>query len=461
MWVLQVRALGGLSWAEFTLAYTPPPSKLSRLARIGRLTSKVGGRYLGQKVKGVFQQDEDRTRDTRKVQVEGAQRVAKAMGQLKGAAMKVGQQMAQVVDGMDLPPEVGVALRQLNDKAEPVPFAIIRQEIERQLDGPISKHFATIDPAPLGTASLAQAHAATLHDGRQVVVKVLHEGIESSVDTDLAALRRILISGRILNRPKAEINAVFEEVRARLMEELDYYQEAANLEFFADAFQDDPDILVPRSHPSLSTARVLTMDRLQGVPLESFRKTASPGAKQRASLALARSFFRMTFELQALHADPHEGNYLFLPDGRVGILDFGCVKRFNEFWMADYARVAQASIRGNRDQTISACLKMGVLTGPSPAAEDLLWSFSKAIGAPFSGVYKLGAIPDPVTQKMRELGPKFLRHREIQTPQDVLYLHRSLAGLYSILRRLEAEADWGVMLEPWYQMAIDRAEGRS
>lgn len=442
------------------MAYTPPPSKFSRLARIGRLTSKVGGSYLGQKVKGVFQKEEDRARDTRQMQVEGAQRVAKAMGQLKGAAMKVGQQMAQVVDGMELPPEVGVALRQLNDKAEPVPFAVIREEIERQLDGPISQHFASIDPAPLGTASLAQAHAATLHDGQQVVVKVLHEGIEGSVDTDLAALRRILISGRILNRPKAEIDDIFDEVRDRLMEELDYYQEAANLEFFADAFQDDPDIVVPRSHPALSTERVLTMDRLSGVPLDEFLKTASPQAKHRAAVSLARSFFRMTYELLALHADPHEGNYLFMPDGQVGILDFGCVKRFDEYWMADYARVAEAAIQGDREAVSAAVLKMGVLTGPSPAAEALLWSFTQTIGKPFAGPYKLGAIPDPVAEKMRTLGPKFLRHPEIQTPRDVLYLHRSLGGLYSILCRLEAEADWGAMLSPWYRMAIDRAEGR-
>ncbi|MFT5585272.1 MAG: putative unusual protein kinase regulating ubiquinone biosynthesis (AarF/ABC1/UbiB family) [Cognaticolwellia sp.] len=445
---------------EHPLDYTPPPSKFSRLARIGRLTSKVGGSYLGQRVKGVFQKDEDRARDTRKMQVEGAQRVAKAMGQLKGAAMKVGQQMAQVVDGMDLPPEVGVALRQLNDKAEQVPFAVIREEIERQLDGPVTQHFASIDPAPLGTASLAQAHAATLHDGRQVVIKVLHQGIESSVDTDLSALRRILISGRLLNRPKAEIDTIFEEVRARLMEELDYYQEAANLEFFADAFQDDPDICVPRSHPSLCTGRVLTMDRLSGVPLDDFLKTASPQAKQRAAMTLAHSFFRMTYELQALHADPHEGNYLFMPDGQVGILDFGCVKRFNEFWIADYARVADASISGDKALAMEATIKMGVITEASPAAEDLVWSFSQAIAEPFAGVYKLGAIPDPVAEKMRALGPKFLRHPEIQTPQDVLYLHRALGGLYSILCRLEAEADWGAMLRPWHKVAIDRAEGR-
>lgn len=443
------------------MAYTPPPSKLSRLARIGRLTSKVGGSYLGQKVKGVFQKDADRERDTRKMQVEGAQRVAKAMGQLKGAAMKVGQQMAQVVDGMDLPPEVGVALRQLNDKADPVPFSVIQAEIEAELEGPITQHFAAIDPAPLGTASLAQAHAATLHDGRQVVVKVLHEGIEGSVDTDLAALRRVLVTGRILNRPKAEIDAIFDEVHARLMEELDYYQEAANLEFFASAFADDPDIQVPRSHPSLSTGRVLTMDRLPGVPLQAFLQTATPQAKHRAAMALAQSFFRMTYGLRALHADPHEGNYLFGPDGQVGILDFGCVKRFDEYWIADYAQVADAAIQGDRPRAIQNALKMGVLTHPSPAAEELIWAFAETIAEPFSKPYKLGAIPDPVADKMRVLSPKFLRHPEIQTPQDVLYLHRSLGGLYSLLSRLEAEANWGEMLRPWTQLAIDRAAGRS
>ena len=436
-------------------------SRLRRMARLGGLSSRVGSSYLGQRVKGVFQDEELRQRAVDKLHIENAERIAQTMGAMKGAAMKVGQQIAQVVEGMDLPPEVAAHLRTLNDKAEPVPFEVVKAEIERELEASVDELFDRIDPEPLGTASLAQAHAAWLADGTAVVVKVLHPGVEDSVDSDLSALKSIFIGGRVLNRDRGEIEDIFSEIRDRLQEELDYYKEAANLEFFRGALAEVDGVRVPGTYPKLCTERVLTMDRLPGVPLDTFLKVASDEARQRAGVALAQTFFTMIYDLRALHADPHAGNYLFELDGTVGLLDFGCVKRFDEYFVADYARVAEAAFVRDRDEVIKILKPMGSLTSDNPKAADLLWDLVDIMAVPFrEGTLTAGSQEDSLQDRIRSLGPRFLLYPEIRTPKDMIYLHRSLAGTYAMLRRLKTEADWGEMSHPFHRLAIDRAEGR-
>lgn len=437
-------------------------SRLRRVARLGGLSSRVGSSFLGQRVRGIFQDEALRREAMDRLYVENAEKIARTMGSMKGAAMKVGQQLAQVVEGMDLPPEVAASLRSLNDRAEPVDFSYIHQEIERQLEAPIEELFQRVDPEPLGTASLAQAHAAWLPDGTAVVVKVLHPGVEDTVEADLGALKSIFVGGRVLNRSRGEIEDIFAEIRDRLYEELDYYQEAANIEYFRRELSDLDGLRIPGTYPKYCTARVLTMDRLPGVPLETFLKIAGDGARQRAGLTLAHTLFRMIYDLRTLHADPHAGNYLFESDGTVGLLDFGCVKRFDEYFVADYARLALAAIAGDRDAAIAKLRGMGALEGDRQGAEDLLWELVEAMASPFrEGFSVAGGHADSLQERIHRLGPRFVRYPEIRTLRDMIYLHRSLAGTYSMLRQLHTEADWGALIRPYLRLAIDRAEGRA
>ena len=435
--------------------------KLSRLARLGGLTSRVGSSYLGQQLKGAFQDRDTARQELDQTHRKNAERVVQTMGKLKGAAMKVGKNLAQVVEGMDLPPEVGSMLRTLNDKAEPVPFEDIRRQIEASLGPTLEELYASVDPVPLGTASLAQAHAATLHDGREVVIKVLHDGVEDHVDADLGALKSMFITGRVLNRSKAELEDLFAEISARLNEELDYYQEAANIEMFRRNFADHPGLKMPATHPTLCTDRVLTMDRMHGLTLEQWLPTASAKARQDAGMNLAMLFFESIYRHRALHADPHEGNYLFQPDGTVALLDFGCVKRFDEHWLCTYARLADACIAGERGAAIPLLREIGGLVGEEPAAEDLLWEFIEVLAHPFRhGRYTAGGAEDPTHQDLKKVLPRFLRYPQIRTPREMVFLHRSLGGTYGMLAKLRVRADWGELASTYHQLAIDRAEGR-
>lgn len=441
------------------MASKPTSSRFGRLARLGGLTSRVSSSYLGQRVKGVFQDADTRRDALEKLHLENAERVVETMGALKGAAMKVGQSLALATDGMNLPPEVSRILGKLNDQAEAVPFDLIQSSIEAELDGSLSSLFADFDEEPLGTASLAQAHAARLPDGRRVVVKVLHHGIEANVDSDLRALRAILTAGQVLRRPKEELDNAFAEIRERLYEELDYYQEAANLEFFRRNMV-MPGLKVPASVPSHSTGRILTMERLQGSNLDTFLEHASPEAREKAATLIVRSFHDMFYRLRALHADPHGGNYLFEHDGSVGMIDFGCVKRFDAYWVADYARMARGIVLSEPQQMREAARRLEVLTSDADEAFEVTYALGEAIVGPLRAEHYDINDSDDVIEKVQAHVPAVLRRKDVQGPRHLIYLHRTLGGVYGMLRKLGLAYPYRQVFLSHTAHAIAVAEGR-
>jgi len=420
----------------------------------------VSSSYLGQRVKGAFQDAEIREKALSKLHLQNAERVVDTMGALKGAAMKVGQSLALAIDGVDVPPEVSRILSKLHDSAEPVPFEDIRATVEEELGGTLEDLFLSFDEEPLGSASLAQAHAAQLPDGTQVVVKALYAGIENSVDADLGALRSLMVTSRMLRRDPAEVTAMFDEVRTRLHEELDYYKEAAHLEEFHAAYEGVEGIRIPKTYPSHCTGRVLTMDRLIGCSAEDFAASASPEAKQRAGDLLVQTFYDMTYRLRALHADPHGGNYLFAPDGSVGIIDFGCVKRFDMYWIAHYAEMALGFIDDDMDRAMPKAMEVGILAKRDPPAEDVLRDVAQTVCTPLMVPhYTCGASEDTVTARMARLAPSVIRYPSLQSPPDLIFLHRSLGGIYALLRKLGHSHDYGTLFRRHAEHAIGVAEG--
>ncbi len=440
----------------------PPSSRIGRLSRLGRLGGRVGGSYVKQKVKGLFQDPDKQRRALERLNIDNADQLVETLSTMKGAAMKLGQGMANVATGLDLPEEVTSRLAKLHKDAEPISFRVIQEDIEAQLERPLHVAFARFDPRPIGTASLGQAHAATLPDGREVVVKVLHRGIDGSVKSDLAALKALMLTGRFLRRNRGEVDAIFDEIRARLEEELDYLQEAANIHEFSQMFGETPGVRVPTVHPGWSTERVLTMDRLPGVGIDRFIQDSTPQARQRAGITLANLLFEQIFRHRTLHADPHPGNYLFEPDGSVGLLDFGCIKRFDEYWIAHYARAGLAAVEGRKADCMQACRDLGALHGASPEAEELLWQMVSTLLHPMTqGRYTVGAHDDTVLERIAPIGHKLVRYPQVRAPRDLVYLHRALGGTYVLLRRLVVRGDFGAILREHAGYAIAHADGRA
>lgn len=444
------------------MAHDKPPSRLRRIAQLGGLTSRVTGKYVAERVKEMVSGSEVGKAAMERLHVDNAKDLADTMARLKGAAMKVGQNLALFADQLDLPPEVGKVLSRLHTEADPVPFETIREDVEKELGAPLDELFASFDPEPLGTASLAQAHPAQLPDGTDVVVKVLHRGVDDSVHTDLLALKGILISSRALRRSREEIDDVFAELKDQMTRELDYLQEAAHLHAFQQVFGDDPRVRIPTYHPSHSTERVLTLDRLPGIHIDAFLETATPEARAAAGRNMALAYFDQIFVHRMLHCDPHPGNYLFEPDGRVGILDFGAVKRFDEFWIGTYSRIALAMQTGDRDAAMQACIDLGAWDGKDPEAGEALWTFVRGLGNAFRrGEITLGAREEDLLDELRPAIEGLVKHPSIRAPRDVLMLHRSLGGLYALGRRLGTTMDFGAELTRHAEAALARAEGRA
>jgi predicted unusual protein kinase regulating ubiquinone biosynthesis (AarF/ABC1/UbiB family) len=433
----------------------------SRLRRIGRLTGRVGRRMVGARVASLFSGEERRERLHREAFVDSARRVAGDLGHLKGAAMKLGQGLALAADSLDLPEDVRAQLSRLHDSAEPVPFADIRATVESALGAPLEDRFSRFDEAPLGTASLAQAHAAALPDGTEVVVKALHPGVRESVDVDLALVRTFARNIPGMRRRRRELDAALDLVAERLKEELDYDHEAANLHRFAALYADDPDVTVPGLHPGWSTETVLTLDRMRGMSFERFEAEGSPGARQRAGMLLARTFLEQVFVFRTLHADPHPGNVRFDPDGRIQLLDFGCVQRFDEYFVAHYAHIILGSLGGDRARVLRAMRDIGIWQGDSAGAGDLLWRYCQTIIVPFTrGRFTLGGPEDDLVDRVKSVGAGFVRYPEVQGPPPLVYLHRTLGGVYTLMRRLVVGADWVPLLRRYGEHAIAVAEGR-
>lgn len=438
-----------------------PSDPPSRLRRLSRLTGRVGRRMVGSRIAGAFTGAETRERLHREAFVDSARRVANDLGHLKGAAMKFGQGLALAADSLELPQDVRDQLSRLHADAEPVPFADIRATVEDALGAPLDARYARFDEVPLGTASLAQAHAAALPDGREVVVKVLHPGVRESVGVDVALVKTFLRNMPGMRRRRAELDAAMALVQQRLEEELDYDHEAANLHTFAALYADDPDVTVPGLHPGWSTDRVLTLDRLDGATFEDFEATGSRAAKQRAGMLVARTFLEQTFVHRTLHADPHPGNVRFSPDGRIQLLDFGCVQRFDEYFVAHYAHIILGSLDGDRERVLQAMKDIDIWTGDSAGAGDLLWQYCQQIIVPFTrGAYTIGGPDDDMVERATKGGHGFVRYPEIQGPPPLVYLHRSLGGIYTLARRLVVTADWRDMLTRYCAHAIAVAEGR-
>ena len=194
------------------------------------------------------------------------------------------------------------------------------------------------------------------------------------------------------------------------------------------ALKDMDGIRIPTHFPSHSTDRVLTMSRLYGVPVSEFVENSTPEARQRAAMNLVTVFHEMAYKLRALHSDPHPGNYLFEEDGTVGLLDFGCVKRFDVYFMANYARMGCAGIAGNRDETLDLAREIGALKGDDPAAEELLWQPGDIMEFPSGKTCIVAVSEDNLHKKLQMIAPSsfaFLKSRR----QECVYLHRALAGV--------------------------------
>ncbi|PRY48633.1 putative unusual protein kinase regulating ubiquinone biosynthesis (AarF/ABC1/UbiB family) [Geodermatophilus tzadiensis] len=415
----------------------PTSSRLARTARLAALPAAYAGRTalgLGKRIGGhpaevVAAQVQQRT----------AEQLFATLGQLKGGAMKVGQAMSAMEAAL---PEQLVgpyreALVRLQDAAPAMPAPMVHEELTRSLGESWREWFRDFDDRPVAAASVGQVHRATWSDGSPVAVKVQYPGAGDALVADLNVLQRAapLMQAAM---PGLDARQLIAELRDRLVEEVDYVQEADAQTAFADAYRDDPDVCVPEV--LAGEDHVLVSRWVDGTPLSRVITDGAPGDRDRAGLLLVRLFCSAPERARRLHGDPHPGNFRLLPDGRLAVLDFGATEALPDGWPARLGPLLAAGRDGDAAALHRIAASARLLRPDEVTAQALM------------------DLLDPYLQPLREPAYRFARawmqeqtkvssdpfsaasrtQRRLAIPPRHLLLQRVAVGLVGVLCSLGA-----------------------
>lgn len=291
---------------------------------------------------------------------EGAEAFTRDLEALGPTFVKIGQMLSTRPDLV--PPDYLAALARLQDDVAPAPVEEIVALLEQELGAPIGKLFARFDPVPIGTASFAQVHRAALPSGREVAVKVQRPDLPAQVDADLAALERLVRSLGLVSRAgeRYGVNDWLDEFRATVRAELDYRQEADNLETFHDRLADYAHIHVPRPAWDYTRRRVLVMDYIEGIqvthvpPVLRTEVDLTPLARD-----LGKAYLDQVFVHGLIHADPHPGNVKLTPEHHLALLDLGMVGYVPPRLRDQLLKLVVATIDGRGEQAAETFIHMG------------------------------------------------------------------------------------------------------
>src|SRR3954468_3841430 len=305
----------------------PPTSRLARTARLGGLVAGQSARWAGTRAANLVRSPERADAATGERTTALAVELVEQLGQLRGAAMKVGQVLS-TVDFTALPEEERERFKQtlasLRDDVPPLPFRDVERLLSEELGERPAAVFAEFEEDAFAAASIGQVHRAVTHDGAAVAVKVQYPGVAEAVETDMRNLTMLLPLVKRL-APGLDVKALYGELRERIAEELDYEIEAQSHRAVARAYRNHPFIHVPAVHTDLSSRRVLVTDLLHGRRFEQV-EALDDGERDRFGEIVFRFYFSLLSRTRRVCGDPHPGNYLLLDDGRVGFVDFGLMR---------------------------------------------------------------------------------------------------------------------------------------
>jgi len=437
--------------AEDEASPTMSPVQGGRFGRFASLTGAglgISTAVLGRRLLSAVtfaSKDKREAALSRTLTKEGHQ-LAELLGRMKGASMKLGQMLS--ADPDLVPPELSNALATLQTESPPMPWATVRSILERAWGMPIASVLASIDETPRGSASIGQVHRATLSDGQVVAIKVQYPGVEAALGNDLKNLRSLMTLSRVVF-DKRRVEGWLGEVEEQLLAEVDYVAEAANLTGFGRVFEAFPDFVVPRPIDLLTRRNVLVMTWLDGDKLD--RAALARPLEERRMIAerMARTWIELFFRHRWLHGDPHPGNFLLLPDGRIGVLDFGATKRLPEA-LTDGVMELFAHLWA--DDARAALKLMGELGfGDREAAGKvdpaLLGEYLRLVLAPLlaEGAFDYGAWrPHAAIKRMTIRHPSLWK---LAPPKDLLPVLRVASGLKGLFGKLGVALDLREILQ--------------
>jgi ubiquinone biosynthesis protein len=364
------------------------------------------------------------------------ERILLTVQELGPTFVKAGQYLSTRADV--LPAEYLGELAKLQDRVPPFPAEEARRAVEEDLGRPIAKLFAHFDGRPLAAASIAQVHAAVLLDGREVVVKVQRPRIRGAVAADLEIMAHLAaMAERHLDEWRwRRPTRLVAEIARSLDREMDFSLEAAHVERFARQFAGDPTVRVPKVYRALSSARVLTLERMEGIKADDLAALERAGLDPRiVAERLADQYLAMIFTHGFFHADPHPGNLLIQPGHVVAYLDFGMTGRLDRATREALADVFLAVSERDQAALGQALLALADRDGdPDPRAfeDDVAELMDQYAYRPLNE-WRLGRM-------LEQLFQTTARHH-VRIPPDLFLMVKALTELESLTRLLDPGFD--------------------
>lgn len=421
-----------------------PTGWLERGAKLAGQTSRSAARFVGTRARSFA--SPDRAQEFLDgFHQQTAKQLVEMLGEMKGAAMKVGQ-LASFYE-FAAPGEYlstyRDALTMLQNSAPPMDPEASRSVIKDEFGKSADEVFATFEDEPVAAASIGQVHKATLHSGEEVAVKVQYPGVDDAVRADLKNISAMMkISVAIA--PNLDPKEVAAEVKDRVLEELDYRREASNQAKFAELWRDHPFVVIPKVYPEYCKTRVITQEFITGKPFMTSMEWDQDKRDQLGEI-LYRFFFGSFNRFMLFSADPHPGNYLLLPRGKVAFLDFGLVRAIDPGTLKLFVELGQALVTDDRQRGRGALEGLGVLNRKTPEV-DAVWEHLRRLNQPMLVDAELTIDPkmvqeiaaagmDPRTESFKTL-------RKVGVPGVMVTFNRMSFGVASLLGRLEAKNNW-------------------
>lgn len=404
-------------------------SSKNRFAKLSAMTMRITGKTLNHKIQNILKNDEEKQKNTQLYYQQVGEQIVQTLGQMKGAAMKVGQIASQY--NALLPKEIAQQIIKLQEQASPIDFEIIQQQVEQQLSCKISEVFHYFETQPLAVASIAQVHRAELKNGQKVVVKVQYPNMEQICRSDLTQLRWVFKFLGILNISKELQDALFTEIEDSLLNELNYELEAHYFKMFARFHQAvDNKVIIPQVIDQYSTRQLLVLTEELGERIE-VASTWSQEVRNELGRRLIETIAQQIFVLQQFHCDPHAGNFAFRSDGSVVIYDFGAIKQLSTQAVKQLQSLLQATQDRDFIQLEQAMTELKILSADAKGQFDtaLYQQWIDVLLRPLTTQYDFAQ--NSAHKDARQLIQPSLKYWKIFKPAtSTLLLSRTVSGHY-------------------------------
>ena len=427
-----------------------PQSTVARAARMvsipmglaGRGALGIGRQLVGQSSNVVFAEIQEKT----------AEQLLKVLGELKGGAMKFGQALS--VFEAALPEDIAKPYREtltkLQESAPPLPTRVVHKVLAKELGEDWRDNFASFEDVATASASIGQVHKAQWKDGRVVAVKIQYPGAAEALISDLNQIQRFAKIFQLV-MPGLEMKPLLEELRSRIIEEVDYRYEAQAQETYARVYDGDADIAIPKV--VMVSDRVLVSEWLEGTPLSEIIATGTQEQRNNAGMKLARFHFTSPDRAGLLHADPHPGNFRLLADGRLGVLDFGACNRLPNGFPEPMKRLLKHALDDDSAALYEGFKKDGFILADVDVDPDLVLDFLVPLVQPLrtqTFKYSREWLRDQSARVGDPRNPTAKIGFQLNLPAEYVLIHRVTLGTTGIFCQLEAEGNFRDEALSWF-----------